>query len=690
MTRHNINSIPRETLRNIGIMAHVDAGKTTLTERILFNTGRIHKIGDVHHGNTTTDSRSVEQKHGITISAAATSCDWKGCHVTILDTPGHVDFTIEVERSLRVLDGAVAVFSAVAGVEPQSETVWHQADRYDVPRLCFINKMDSLGANFQRCADMIREQLGANPLIVQLPIGIEDSFRGVVDIVSMTAWLWQDMQAREVAIPQDMQMAASEARSVLIEQLAELDEDCAMLWLEGQEVSANALNGFIRKACLSGQATPVLCGSAFRNIGVQPLLDAIIAWCPSPLDRPPVKGLIPETGAEAERYPDVEAPLTGLVAKVQITKFGPIATLRLYAGTLAKGQNVLIPTDMATERVGRILRMHADQSQDVELAQAGDVVSVTGLKSVKAGDTFCDPKSPILLEGLTCPDPVIEAVIEPVSATDQEKLGSTLANMAREDPSLRLSSDPETGQILISGMGELHLQVCLEELFESYGLKAQLGRPRVAYREALTAVASIDHTLRKQTGGPGQFAKIKLRLEPPLAGETGLVFESDITGGSIPADYIPAVKKGLELAMQEGPIHGFPLIGLRAVLEDGAFHPNDSSAVAFERAARDAFRLAALQAKPVILEPLMRVEVKSPAEHVGGVIGDLSARRAQIVGTLEDKTGHDITAHVPLAEMFGYVGKLRSLSSGRATFSMVFEGYSKAPSDVISSNRQAN
>lgn len=672
-----------QTIRNIGIMAHVDAGKTTLTERILFNTGRIHKIGDVHHGNTTTDSRATEQKHGITISAAATSCNWNDHHITILDTPGHVDFTIEVERSLRVLDGAVAVFSAVAGVEPQSETVWHQADRYDVPRICFINKMDSVGANYQRCVEMIQEQLGATTLSVHLPIDSESDFRGLIDLVTLTAWLWSDGKLSKGSVPAERLEHAQTARALLVEQLAEVNETCAAAWLKGSEIEADILSLMIRESCLKGQVTPVLCGSAFCNIGVQPLLDAIVAWCPSPADRPAIEGVHPDTEIVERRAPTADEALTGLVAKVQVTRFGPLATVRLYSGKLIKGQNVLISNSGAKERVGRILRMHADQSTDLDYAGPGDVVSVTGLKSAKAGDTLCDSKAPIRLEGLECPAPVIEAVIEPVQSIDQEKLGACLAAMVREDPSLHVRTDPETGQVLIAGMGELHLQICLEELETTHELSARLGRPRVSYREALTAPAVIDHTFRKQSGGPGQFARVKIRFAPADDDQSkGLEFESVISGGAIPMEFIPAVERGLEQAMCEGPLCGFPLMAMKATLEDGAFHANDSSAIAFERAAREAFRKAAMQTRPVVLEPIMQVNVTSPEVALGSVIGNLNARRARIVDIMADGPRQNISAHVPLAEMFGYVSDLRSLSSGRASFNMKFDHYAPLPASL--------
>ncbi len=675
MTRRSLQHI-----RNIGIMAHVDAGKTTLTERILFNAGRIHKIGDVHTGNTEMDSRAAEKAHGITISAAATSCDCAGCEITIVDTPGHVDFTIEVERSLRVLDGAVAVFSAVSGVEPQSETVWHQANRHGTPRICFINKMDSLGADFARCVDDIRTRLGAEPLAVQVPIGAEDSYRGVIDLIAMRALVWPSEAHEPVdgPVPAELVDAAQAARLALIEQVAAQDDAILALYLDGQDVPAARLRALVRQACIGQLGVPVLCGSAYHNIGVQPLMDAVAAYCPSPLDRPAVQGLGAD-GTQVDRPADDAAPLTALVAKTRVTRFGTLTTVRVYSGRLEKGMAVLNATTGTRERVGRILRMHADDHIDLTQAGAGDVVAIMGLKSVRAGDTLSDPAAPVVLDGLVCPDPVIEAVVEVADAAAQEKMGRALADMAREDPSLRVSTDAETGQTLLAGMGELHLQICLEELAETHGVTARLGQPRVAYREALTRRVEVDRTLRKQTGGPGQYARVKLVFEPVDEGESGLVFENRIAGGAVPAEFIPAVIAGLTAAIGTGGPHGWPLTGARVTLIDGAFHPNDSSATAFERAAREAAAEAFAQAGPILLEPVMRVEITVPADHLGAVIGDLGSRRGTIAASDPGPAGHLVTAHVPLARMFGYVGDLRSLTRGRASFAMVFDHYGQVP-----------
>ncbi|MEP6017215.1 MAG: elongation factor G [Paracoccaceae bacterium] len=678
MARH-INNI-----RNIGIMAHVDAGKTTLTERILFNAGRIHKVGDVHTGNTEMDSRAVEQAHGITISAAATAFEWDGCDVTVIDTPGHVDFTIEVERSLRVLDGAVAVFSAVSGVEPQSETVWRQADRYGTPRIAFINKMDSLGADFDGCIVQIRDQLGAEPLVVQMPMGSEDAFFGVIDLIAMRALLWtSDATKPEMSdVPEALFEHAERARLVLVEMVAEHDDRALARYLDGEHIDAETLRGLVRTACIKGAGVPVLAGSAYRNIGVQPLMDAIAAYCPSPLDRPAAQGVTP-AGETQTRDVDANAPLLALVAKSRVTKYGALSTVRLYAGRLEKGMAVLNATTGDRERVGRILKMHADDHVDLDVAEAGDVIAVMGLKSVRAGDSLSDPKMPLVLDGLVCPEPVIEAVVEASDALAQSKLGQVLATMAREDPSLRVGTDPETGQTLVAGMGELHLQITLEEIAGTYGISANLGQPRVAYREALIGKAVVDRTLRKQTGGPGQFARVKLVVEP----DEDLVFVDNITGGAVPSEYISAVEAGVRTAFASGSGLGWPMSGARVTLVDGAFHPNDSSATAFERVAREATVAGFAEGGVVLLEPRMKVDIATPDDFVGAVIGDLNARRGTVVQSEAGKAGHNIVAHVPLATMFGYVSALRSLSRGRATFSMVLDHYAEVPKVIATELR---
>jgi elongation factor G len=668
--------------RNIGIVAHVDAGKTTLTERILFNTGRIHRIGDVHSGNTAMDFRPIEQRHGITVSAAATSCDWNGASITIIDTPGHVDFTIEVERSLRVMDGAVAVFSAVSGVEPQSETVWRQAERFGVPRICFVNKMDQVGADFDRVIGMLTERLAARPLVVQQPLGAEQSFRGVVDLVAMRALVWADAAAtpRVEPVPAALVAQAKAARLALVEQVVELDGHALRRYLAGGDVfDAWELRQLIRLAVIRGAGQPVLCGSAYRNVGVQPLLDAIVAYAPAPEDRPAIEGINPRTGARETRSASAEAPTVALVSKVQMSRYGTLSFVRLYAGRIARGDTLVNAGTGRTERIGRLLRMHADQETEIEMAVAGDVVAVLGLKATGTGETLSDPARPLVMAGLHCPDPVIEAVIEPRAASDHERLARSLAALAREDPSLRVSVDPETGATLVAGMGELHLMIVIETLKEDHNVEASLGAPRVSYREALTARAEIDHTHRKQSGGPGQFARVRLALEPLGDGASGLVFESRITGGAVPAVFVAAVEKALAQCMSEGTLAGYPVIGLKATLLDGATHPKDSTPLAFELAARDAFKAAFAAGQPQLLEPVMRVVVTTPGDYLGAIIGDLQSRRGLVTGLSMHANVHEISALVPLANMVSYVNTVRSLSQGRATFSMQFGHYAALP-----------
>jgi elongation factor G len=670
-----------KTVRNIGIMAHVDAGKTTLTERILFNTGRIHKVGDVHTGNTEMDSHALERKHGITISAAATSCDWRDAAITILDTPGHVDFTIEVERSLRVLDGAVAVFSAVAGVEPQSETVWRQADRFGVPRLCFINKMDQVGADFARTIEMIADRLHALPLVIQLPIGVEGGFAGMVDLVSMQALAWnQSGQLSLVAIPDAMQGEVEAARTRMLEALADVDEEVMAAYLtEPSSLATSAIHAAIRKGCLAGRLTPVLCGSAYRNIGVQPLLDAIVEYAPAPSDRPPVEGIDPRTGETVRRLALPDQPFAALVSKVQMSRFGVLAFLRVYSGRVTVGMSVANAANGKVERIGRLLRMHADDQTEIAEAVAGDVVAVVGLKSVGAGETLSDPARPIVLSGFVVPDPVIEAVIEPRSAVDQERLGQALAMMARGDPSFRVAVDRETGQTLVSGMGELHLQIGVERLKEDFGVDATIGAPQVSYRAAASRRAEVDHTLRKQSGGPGQMARVRLAFEPLAEGETGLVFVNQVVGGAIPREFVPSIEKALREALLDGGPAGHPVIGLKATLLDGGFHERDSSGLAFDLATREAFRIGFAQADPILLEPLMRVVVSTPHDYLGGVIGDLQRRRGQVLATEPAGRLHEVVAEAPLGEMFNYVSALRSVSQGRASFAMAFARFAPLP-----------
>ena len=671
------------TLRNVGIMAHVDAGKTTLTERILFNTGRIHKAGNVHTGNTETDSHALEKKHGITISAAAISCEWRDASITIIDTPGHVDFQIEVERSLRVLDGAIAVFSAVSGVEPQSETVWRQADRFDVPRLCFVNKMDQVGADFGRTVRMIADRLGARPIVLQLPVGHEGDFVGVIDLVAMQALRWEGPSPTVGAIPDGMRDAANEGRQRLLEILADQDDAIMAAYISGETVEARLLKAAIRKACIAGRLTPVLCGSAYRNVGVQPLLDAIVDYAPAPIDRPPVAGTNPRTGDVEQRLPRPDEPFAALVSKVQTSRFGALAFIRVYAGRIAPGASVVNAATRKVERIGRLLRMHADSQAEIAEAAAGDVVAVVGLKSVSAGDTLSDPARPVVLGGFVIPAPVIEAVIEPRSGQDQERLGQALAMMARSDPSLRVAVDGESGQTLLRGMGQLHLQIAVETLKEDFNVDAVIGAPQVAYRAAASQRAVVDHTLRKQSGGPGQMARVRLAFEPLAEGETGLVFVNKIVGGAIPREFVPSIEKALRQSLLDGGPGGYPVLGLRASLLDGAFHQKDSSGLAFELATREAFRIGFEQAAPILLEPVMRIIVTTPEHYLGGVIGDLQSRRGQVLATEPVARAQDVIAEAPLAELFNYVGALRSLSQGRANFTMAFSRYAPLPKALL-------
>jgi len=669
-------------LRNIGIMAHVDAGKTTLTERILFNTGRIHKVGDVHTGNAEMDWHALEKKHGITISAAATSCAWRDASITIIDTPGHVDFTIQVESSLRVLDSAIAVFSAIAGVEPQSETVWRQADRFGVPRLCFINKMDQTGADFDACVGMIADRLGAVPLVLQLPLGSEGQFHGVIDLVSMTTLVWEAGQttAREADIPPHRLGEAHALRRRLLEQVVEVNDEALAQYLENENVlSDQHIRHLIRMGCIAGRFQPVLCGSAYRNIGVQPLLDAIVDYCPAPTDRPPVEGNNPRTGAAETRPATPAAPLAALVSKVQMSPYGPLSYVRIYSGRMQRGMRLVNAATAKPERIGRLLRMHANEETEIQEAVAGDVIAVVGLKSTGAGETLSDPDFPIVFGGFHCPDPVIEAVIEPRSSEDHERMGQALARMTREDPSLRVAVDPETGQTLVRGMGELHLMICVETLKEDHNVEASIGAPRVAYREAITTKASVDYTHRKQNGGVGQMARVHLVFEPLSDGETGLRFENRVAGGTIPKAFVPSIQKALQHAMQTGGLAGYPVLGLKATLVDGAFHAKDSSGMAFEVASREAFKIGFEKARPVLLEPMMRVTVTTSGDCLGAVIGDLLGRRGKVLVSDMKGNAHEITANVPLANMFNYVNTVRSLSQGRANFTMQLDHCAPMP-----------
>jgi elongation factor G len=674
-----------EDYRNFGIMAHIDAGKTTTTERILYYTGKSHKIGEVHDGAATMDWMEQEQERGITITSAATTAFWKEKRLNIIDTPGHVDFTIEVERSLRVLDGAVCVLDSNQGVEPQTETVWRQGDKYKVPRIVFANKMDKVGADFFRCLKDIVDRLGAKPVAIQLPIGAEQNFKGVVDLVRMRGIIWDDeslgAKFHDIDIPADMADQAKEYREKLVEAAVDLDDAAMTAYLEGKEPDEATLKKLIRKAVLIGAFYPVLCGSAFKNKGVQPLLDAVVDYLPSPVDVPPVKGQ-DEKGNEVVRKPDDKEPMALLAFKIMDDPFvGTITFCRIYSGTLTSGMAVYNSTREKKERIGRMLLMHANNREDIKEAYAGDIVALAGLKEVRTGDTLSDPDKVVILEKMEFPDPVIEIAIEPKSKADQEKLGVALAKLATEDPSFRVSTDPESGQTILKGMGELHLDIKVDILKRTYKVDANIGAPQVAYREKITKPATVDYTHKKQTGGSGQFARVKIVAEPaPPA--SGFTFENDIVGGAVPKEYIPGVEKGLESVLGAGVLAGFPVVDLKVTLIDGAYHDVDSSALAFEIASRAALREALQKGGPVLLEPIMKVEVVTPEEFTGGVIGDLNSRRGQIQGQDMRGNANVITAMVPLANMFGYVNNLRSMSQGRATFTMQFDHYERVPQNV--------
>lgn len=676
---------PLERYRNIGIAAHIDAGKTTTTERILYYTGKSHKIGEVHDGAATMDFMEQEQERGITITSAATTCFWKDHRINIIDTPGHVDFTIEVERSMRVLDGAVAVFDAVAGVEPQSETVWRQADKYHVPRICFVNKMDRMGANFQRCIDMMVDRLGTRPMIITWPIGSEADFKGIIDIVKMKALIWHDEQLGakfdEVEIPAEYADKAAELRAALVEMAVEEDDKLLEAYLEGNEPNEADLKRCIRKGTTGFRFVPVMCGSAFKNKGVQPLLDAVVDYLPSPLDIPPVKG-VDLKGNEVERPADDKAPFAGLAFKIMDDPFvGSITFVRIYSGTVTSGTGVLNSVKDKTERVGRMLLMHANSREDIKEANAGDIVAFAGLKYSTTGETLCDPNHPVILERMEFPDPVIEVAIEPKTKADQEKMGVALNRLAQEDPSFRVSTDQESGQTILKGMGELHLEIKVDILKRTYKVDANVGAPQVAYRETLTKPVTIDYTHKKQTGGSGQFARVKIEYEPLEPG-SGFVFENEVVGGSVPKEFIPSVEKGIKAQKDSGLLAGFPVIDFKATLVDGAYHEVDSNALTFDIAARASFRELASKGAVKLLEPIMKVEVVTPEDFLGGVIGDLNSRRGQVQGTDSRGNAQVITAMVPLANMFGYINTLRSMSQGRAQYTMQFDHYEQVPQAI--------
>jgi elongation factor G len=678
-------SHPIEDYRNFGIMAHIDAGKTTTTERILYYTGKSHKIGEVHEGAATMDWMEQEQERGITITSAATTAIWHGKRLNIIDTPGHVDFTIEVERSLRVLDGAVCVLDSNQGVEPQTETVWRQGDKYHVPRIVFANKMDKIGADFFRCLSDIVDRLGAKPVAIQLPIGAESQFKGIIDLVRMKAVVWDEetlgAKYGDTDIPADLLDQAKEYREKMIEAAVELDDDAMTAYLEGKEPDEATLKRLIRKATITGTFYPVLCGSAFKNKGVQPLLDAVVDYLPSPIDVPAIKG-IDDKGNEIVRHADDKEPMALLAFKIMDDPFvGTITFCRIYSGTLQSGTGVFNSTKDRKERIGRMLLMHANNREDIKEAFAGDIVALAGLKEVRTGDTLCDPQKAVILEKMEFPDPVIEIAIEPKSKADQEKLGTALAKLVAEDPSFRVSTDQESGQTIIKGMGELHLDIKVDILKRTYKVEANIGAPQVAYREKITRAVTVDYTHKKQTGGSGQFARVKITAAP---GEptSGFTFENEIVGGVVPKEYIPGVEKGLESVLGSGVLAGFPVVDLKVELIDGAYHDVDSSALAFEIAARAALREALQKGGSVLLEPIMKVEVVTPEDYTGSVIGDLNSRRGQIQGQDMRGNANVITAMVPLANMFSYVNNLRSMSQGRATFTMQFDHYEQVPQNV--------
>jgi elongation factor G len=671
-----------EDYRNFGIMAHIDAGKTTTTERILYYTGKSHKIGEVHDGAATMDFMEQEQERGITITSAATTAIWNGKRLNIIDTPGHVDFTIEVERSLRVLDGAVCVLDSNQGVEPQTETVWRQGDKYKVPRIVFCNKMDKIGADFYRCLDDIKVRLGARPVAIQLPIGSESNFKGIVDLVRMKAVVWQEeslgAKFTDEEIPADLKDKAEEYRMALIEAAVELDDAAMEAYLEGKEPDEATLKKLIRKAVVTGAWYPVLTGSAFKNKGVQPLLDAVVDYLPSPLDRGAIKGIDYKTGEETDRKPGDDQPLSLLAFKIMDDPFGVLTFARVYSGKFEKGVALLNSSREKQERVGRMVLMHANNREEITEAYAGDIVALVGMKDTRTGDTLCDPNRPVILEKMEFPDPVIEMAVEPKSKGDQEKMSAALIKLAAEDPSFRVSTDQESGQTIIKGMGELHLDIKVDILKRTHKVEVNVGAPQVAYREKITKAVEIDYTHKKQTGGTGQFARVKLTVEPNEVGK-GFEFESKIVGGAVPKEYIPGVEKGLNSVLGAGVLAGFPVVDLKVSLTDGAFHEVDSSALAFEIASRAGLREALQKGNSVLLEPVMKVEVVTPEEYTGSVIGDLNSRRGQIQG--QDMRGNAVvvTAMVPLANMFGYVNNLRSFSQGRASYTMLFDHYAEVP-----------
>lgn len=692
---------PLHTYRNIGIIAHIDAGKTTTTERILYYTGRTYKLGEVHEGTATMDFMPQERERGITIQSAATTAEWKGYRINIIDTPGHVDFTAEVERSLRVLDGGVVVFDAVAGVEPQSETVWRQADKYHVPRICFVNKMDRMGANFERTVQMIIDRLGAKPVPIYLPIGAEDQFRGLIDLMNNQAVFYLDDlgKSQEVGeIPAELADMAATARANMIEAIAETDDELTLLYLEGEEISVDELKRALRKATIEGKLVPVMCGSSLKNKGVQRMLDAVVDYLPSPLDVPAVKGVLPGQNPDAEdvefivREADDDAPFAALVFKIVADPFvGKLAYFRVYSGKIEAGSYVLNSTKGQRERIGRLLQMHANHREEIKEVYAGDIAAMVGPKQTFTGDTICDPDHPIVLESIKFPEPVIHVAVEPKTKNDQDKMGLALAKLAEEDPTFRLRTDPETGQTIIGGMGELHLEVIVDRLMREFKVEANVGKPQVAYRESITQPADVDSKFVRQSGGKGQYGHVKVRFEPLEEGK-GFEFVNAIVGGVVPKEYIPAVEQGIREAMETGVVAGYPVVDVKATLYDGSYHEVDSSEMAFKIAASMALKEGVRKGRPQILEPIMKVEVTVPEEFMGTVLGDLNSRRGRVEGMDARGNAQVIRAMVPLANMFGYATDLRSMTSGRANYSMEFDHYEALPNslaeEIMAKNRR--
>ena len=675
-----------EKTRNIGIMAHIDAGKTTTTERILFYTGRTHKIGETHDGGATMDWMEQEQERGITITSAATTAQWRDCRINIIDTPGHVDFTVEVERSLRVLDGAVTVLDAKSGVEPQTETVWRQAEKYGVPRMIFVNKMDVLGANYYKVIDNVKDRLRANVVPIQLPIGAEDTFVGIVDLIAMKAEIYKDDLGKEfevVDIPADMAETAQEWREKLIESVAETDEELMMKFLEGEELTRDEIIATIRKQTIKGEMIPMTCGSAYKNKGVQMMLDAIVDFMPSPLDIPAIKGVIPSTEEEAERPADDKGPFAALAFKIMADPYvGKLAFFRVYSGSIEAGSYVYNSTKGHKERIGRILQMHANDRKEIERVYAGDIAAAVGLKNTTTGDTLCDEKNEIILESMDFPEPVIEIAIEPKTKAGQEKMGMSLAKLAEEDPTFRTYTNEETGQTIIAGMGELHLEIIVDRLLREFKVEENVGKPQVSYKETITGEADVDNKYAKQSGGRGQYGHVKIKIYPREAG-SGFEFKNSIVGGAIPKEYIPKIEEGIKESMETGPLAGYQVVDVGVELYDGSYHEVDSSEMAFKIAGSMAFREAAKKASPVLLEPIFKVEVIVPEEYMGDVIGDISGRRGRIEGSDMDNGAVTVRAMVPLSEMFGYATDLRSRTQGRGNYSMQFSHYEKLPDSLV-------